>query len=75
MFLPGHFEILEAQDGIEGSNLIRQQRPSLIFLDWGLPKLSSWEIFKQILLIRVLLQKYQCLQKSLNQILYWLWLM
>ncbi len=75
MFLPGHFEILEAQDGIEGSNLIRQQRPSLIFLDWGLPQLSSWEIFKQILLIRVLLQKYQCLQKSLNQILYWLWLM
>jgi CheY-like chemotaxis protein len=48
MLLPGNFEVLEAKDGIEGLNFIRQERPNLIMLDFLLPKLSGWEVFQQI---------------------------
>ena len=48
MLPPGNFEVLEAQDGLEGLNLIRQEHPSLIMLDFLLPKLSGWEVFQQI---------------------------
>ena len=48
MLPPGNFEVLEAQDGLEGLNLIRKERPNLIMLDFLLPKLSGWEVFQQI---------------------------
>lgn len=48
MLPPGNFEVLEAKDGLEGLNLIRQERPNLIMLDFLLPKLSGWEVFQQI---------------------------
>lgn len=48
MLPPGNFEVLEANDGLEGLNLIRQEHPSLIMLDFLLPKLSGWEVFQQI---------------------------
>ncbi len=48
MLPPGNIEILEAKDGVEGLNLIREERPNLIILDWLLPKLSGWEVFQQI---------------------------
>ena len=48
MLPPGNFEVLEAKDGLEGLNLIRQERPNLIMLDFLLPKLSGWEVFKEI---------------------------
>jgi CheY-like chemotaxis protein len=48
MLPPGNFEVLEAKDGIEGLNLIRQERPNLIMLDFLLPKMSGWEVFQQI---------------------------
>ena len=48
MLLPGNFEVLEAKDGVEGLNLVRQERPNLIMLDFLLPKLSGWEVFQQI---------------------------
>ena len=48
MLPPGNFEVLEAKDGIEGLNLIRQERPNLIMLDFLLPKLSGWEVFQNI---------------------------
>jgi DNA-binding response OmpR family regulator len=48
MLPPGNFEVLEAKDGLEGLNLIRQERPSLIMLDFLLPKLSGWEVYQQI---------------------------
>ncbi|HBE17383.1 MAG TPA: two-component system response regulator [Cyanobacteria bacterium UBA11149] len=46
--LPANCEILEAKDGIEGLNLIRQARPNLIMLDFLLPKKSGWEVFQEI---------------------------
>ncbi|MCA1994882.1 MAG: response regulator [Coleofasciculus sp. S288] len=48
MLPAGNFEVLEAKDGIEGLNLIRQERPNLIMLDFLLPKMSGWEVFQQI---------------------------
>ena len=48
MLPPGNFEVLEAKDGLEGLNLIRQEHPNLIMLDFLLPKLSGWEVFQQI---------------------------
>lgn len=44
----GNFEVLEAKDGLQGLNLIRQERPNLIMLDFLLPKMSGWEVFQQI---------------------------
>ena len=48
MLPPGNFEILEAKDGLEGLNLIRQEKLSLIMLDFLLPRMSGWEVFQQI---------------------------
>jgi CheY-like chemotaxis protein len=48
MLPPGNFEVLEAKDGLEGLNLICQERPNLIMLDFLLPKLSGWEVYQHI---------------------------
>lgn len=48
MLPPGDFEILEAKDGAEGYNLIRSENPSLIMLDFLLPKMSGWEVYQEI---------------------------
>jgi CheY-like chemotaxis protein len=48
MLPPGNFQVLEAKDGIEGIDLIRQEKLSLIMLDFLLPKMSGWEVFQQI---------------------------
>ncbi|BCL36214.1 response regulator [Nostoc sp. MS1] len=48
MLPPGNFEVLEAKDGLEGINLIKQEKLSLIMLDFLLPKLSGWEVFQQV---------------------------
>jgi len=48
MLPAGNFEVLEAKDGIEGLDLIRQEHPNLIMLDFLLPKMSGWEVFQQI---------------------------
>ena len=48
MLPEGNFEVLEAKDGEEGLNFIRQQRPNLIMLDFLLPKVSGWDVFQHI---------------------------
>jgi DNA-binding response OmpR family regulator len=48
MLPDGDFEVIEAKDGVEGINLINQEHPSLIMLDFILPKMSGWEVFQQI---------------------------
>jgi CheY-like chemotaxis protein len=42
------FEIIEAKDGLEGIERIREDKPSLIMLDFLLPKMSGWEVFKAL---------------------------
>ncbi|NJR67728.1 MAG: response regulator [Synechococcales cyanobacterium CRU_2_2] len=48
MLPTGNFEILEAKDGLEGLRLIREERPTLIMLDFLLPKMNGWEVFQNI---------------------------
>lgn len=48
MLPQGNFDVLEAKDGKEGIDLVRQEHPNLIMLDFLLPKLSGWEVFQQI---------------------------
>ena len=48
MLPPGNFDVLEAKDGKQGLDLIHQEKPNLIMLDFLLPKLSGWEVFQQI---------------------------
>jgi CheY-like chemotaxis protein len=48
MLPKGNFEVLEAKDGVQGLNLIQQERPNLIMLDFLLPKMSGWEVFQNI---------------------------
>lgn len=48
MLPPGNFEVLEAENGVEGLNLVQQAHPNLIMLDFLLPRLSGWEVFQHI---------------------------
>jgi CheY-like chemotaxis protein len=44
----GRFEILEAKDGVEGLDLIRQEQPSLVLLDFFMPRMNGWEVIQKI---------------------------
>lgn len=48
MLPEGDFEVIEAKDGLEGIHFVEQERPSLIMLDFILPKMSGWDVFQQI---------------------------
>lgn len=48
MLPKGNFQVLEAKDGLEGINIIHQERPNLIMLDFLLPRMSGWEVFQKI---------------------------
>ncbi|WP_080805615.1 response regulator [Halomicronema hongdechloris] len=48
MLPQGNFEVIEAQDGVEGMSAIQDQRPNLIMLDFLLPRKSGWEVFQEI---------------------------
>jgi CheY-like chemotaxis protein len=48
MLPEGDFEVIEAKDGIEGINFVETEHPSLIMLDFILPKMSGWDVFQQI---------------------------
>lgn len=48
MFPKGNFEVFEAQDGLEGLDLIRQERPNLILLDFFMPRMNGWEVLQQL---------------------------
>jgi DNA-binding response OmpR family regulator len=48
MLPKGNFEVLEAKDGVQGINLVQQERPTLIMLDFLLPRKSGWEVYQEI---------------------------
>lgn len=48
MLPEGQFEIIEAEDGAQGWNLIRSTQPNLIMLDFFLPKMSGWDVYQEI---------------------------
>jgi CheY-like chemotaxis protein len=44
----GNVEVIEAKDGVEGLKLLRSEHPTLIMLDFLLPKKSGWEVYQEI---------------------------
>lgn len=48
MLPEGQFEIIEAQDGQQGWDLIQSAEPNLIMLDFFLPKMSGWDVYLEI---------------------------
>ncbi len=48
MLPEGDFEVIEAKDGLEGIDFVEKEHPSLIMLDFILPKMSGWDVFQQI---------------------------
>ena len=48
MLPAGNFHLLEAADGMEGYRLICHEKPNLILLDFILPKMSGWDIYKEL---------------------------
>ncbi|WP_026978026.1 response regulator transcription factor [Flavobacterium tegetincola] len=43
-----HYEVVTANDGEKGWELIQQSKPDLILLDWMLPKMSGIELCKKV---------------------------
>lgn len=48
MLPANNVEVLEAKDGREGLEMIRSATPNLILLDFLLPKMSGWDVFREI---------------------------
>lgn len=48
MLPAGNVEVIEAKDGKEGLEKLRQAHPTLIMLDFLLPKKSGWEVYQEI---------------------------
>lgn len=48
MLPQGNFEVLEAQDGLEGLDTITQERPNLVLLDFFMPRMNGWEVVQKI---------------------------
>lgn len=48
MLPAGNVEVIEAKDGVEGLHLIRAESPTLIMLDFLLPKKSGWEVYQEV---------------------------
>lgn len=42
------FRVLSATDGVEGLNLAREHRPTVIILDIHLPKLDGWTVLSEL---------------------------
>lgn len=48
MLPKGNFDVVEAKDGLQGYTMLQQERPTLIMLDFLLPRMSGWEVFQKI---------------------------
>jgi CheY-like chemotaxis protein len=44
----GHFEIIEAEDGVSAIETARRRQPDLMFLDWRMPLRSGLEVCKAL---------------------------
>ena len=48
MLPKGSFDVIEAQDGVEGLQLMIKERPNLILLDFFMPKMNGWEVIEKM---------------------------
>jgi two-component system response regulator VicR len=42
------FEVIGANGGIEGLEVVREEKPDLILLDLMMPDMDGWEVYQQI---------------------------
>jgi len=42
------FEVLEAKDGVEGLDMMHQEHPHLILLDFFMPRMNGWEVLEKM---------------------------
>lgn len=42
------YEVYEAGDGLEGLEMAQRHKPNLILSDMGMPRLSGWDMVKQL---------------------------
>jgi DNA-binding response OmpR family regulator len=48
MLPPGNIEVLEAPDGIKGLEIIQNEQPWMIMLDFLLPRMSGYEVYERL---------------------------
>jgi CheY-like chemotaxis protein len=48
MLPKGNFTILEAKDGAEGFDMISQERPNLVLIDFFMPRMNGWEVVQKM---------------------------
>lgn len=48
VFLKHKFEVIVANNGLEGVKLAREKEPEAIILDLALPQLNGWQICREI---------------------------
>ncbi|HEY9621882.1 MAG TPA: response regulator [Crinalium sp.] len=48
MLPQGNFTILEAKDGVEGFEIISQERPNLVLIDFFMPRMNGWEVVQKM---------------------------
>ncbi|NIS79234.1 MAG: response regulator [Anaerolineales bacterium] len=42
------FQVIGANGGVEGLEIVRRERPDLILLDLMMPDMDGWEVYQQI---------------------------
>jgi CheY-like chemotaxis protein len=48
MLPQGNFEVYEAKDGAEGLEVITQQQPGLVVIDFFMPNMNGWEVVQRM---------------------------
>jgi CheY-like chemotaxis protein len=48
MLPTANFEVVEAADGIKGLEMVQQQKPWMIMLDFLLPRMSGFEVYEAL---------------------------
>lgn len=48
MLPPTNFEVLEAQDGLSGLEMVKEHHPWMILLDFILPKMSGYDVYQNL---------------------------
>lgn len=48
MLPQGNFEVFEAKDGQEGLDLIKQEHPGLVVIDFFMPNMNGWEVVQRM---------------------------
>jgi CheY-like chemotaxis protein len=48
MLPPANFQVLEAADGVKGLEMVQQEKPWMIMLDFLLPRMNGFEVYENL---------------------------